>query len=68
MLEKEFWRSNVSSIHKLCFLNGLLYYVATSLVGKTVIFIGSLQHKMSTREDIKAYDRNMKTFRMIALF
>ncbi|CAM9907342.1 unnamed protein product [Ascophyllum nodosum] len=32
VLEKEFWRSNVSSIHKLCFLNGLLYYVATSLM------------------------------------
>lgn len=32
VMEKEFWRSNISSIHKLCFLNGMLYYMATALV------------------------------------
>lgn len=30
--EKEFWQSNISRIHKLCFLNGMLYYMATALV------------------------------------
>ncbi|CAN0508502.1 unnamed protein product, partial [Laminaria digitata] len=32
VLEKEFWESSISKIHKLCFLNGMLYYVATALV------------------------------------
>ncbi|CAM9337250.1 unnamed protein product [Ectocarpus fasciculatus] len=30
--EKEFWMSNISPRHKLCFLNGLLYYMATALL------------------------------------
>ena len=30
--EKGFWGSGISKIHKLCFLNGLLYYIATALV------------------------------------
>ncbi|CAM9907274.1 unnamed protein product, partial [Ascophyllum nodosum] len=32
VMEKEFWKSNISRVHKLCFLNGLLYYIATSLM------------------------------------
>ncbi|CAM9791095.1 unnamed protein product, partial [Scytosiphon promiscuus] len=30
--EKEFWQSGISKLHKLCFLNGMLYYMATALV------------------------------------
>lgn len=33
VLQGEFWRSDISKIHKLCFLNGLFYYLQTSLVG-----------------------------------
>lgn len=32
VLRKDFWRSNISSIHKICFLNGMLYYTATAVV------------------------------------
>eukprot|EP00903_Cladosiphon_okamuranus_P011009 g10398.t1 len=30
--ETGFWRSKISKIHKLCFLNGLMYYIATALM------------------------------------
>ncbi|CAM9226801.1 unnamed protein product [Ectocarpus sp. 6 AP-2014] len=30
--EKEFWTSNISKHHKLCFLNGLLHYMGTTLL------------------------------------
>ncbi|CAM9713813.1 unnamed protein product [Ectocarpus sp. 12 AP-2014] len=30
--EKEFWKSGISNLHKLCFLNGMLYYMATALL------------------------------------
>ncbi|CAN0266234.1 unnamed protein product [Ectocarpus fasciculatus] len=30
--EKEFWKSSISNLHKLCFLNGMLYYMATALL------------------------------------
>ncbi|CAM9197832.1 unnamed protein product, partial [Scytosiphon promiscuus] len=30
--KREFWRSDISNLHKLCFLNGMLYYVATALL------------------------------------
>ena len=32
VLQRDFWRSDISSIHKLCFFNGMLFYVATALV------------------------------------
>eukprot|EP00752_Nemacystus_decipiens_P002163 g2060.t1 len=32
LTEKGFWGSTISKIHKLCFLNGLLYYIATALL------------------------------------
>ncbi|CAM9131093.1 unnamed protein product [Ectocarpus sp. 12 AP-2014] len=30
--EKGFWTSNISKRHKLCFLNGMLYYMGTALL------------------------------------
>lgn len=30
--ERGFWSANLSAIHKVCFFNGLLYYIATALV------------------------------------
>lgn len=30
--EKEFWNSTISKSHKLCFLNGMLYYLASAMV------------------------------------
>eukprot|EP00903_Cladosiphon_okamuranus_P008151 g7850.t1 len=30
--EKGFWSANLSTIHKVCFFNGLLYYIATALL------------------------------------
>ncbi|CAN0407582.1 unnamed protein product, partial [Laminaria digitata] len=31
VLEDGFWSANISKLHKICFINGLLYYVATAL-------------------------------------
>lgn len=33
VLQGEFWRSDISRMHKLCFVNGMFYYVQTCLVG-----------------------------------
>lgn len=30
--EKGFWSANLSNLHKICFFNGLLYYIATAMV------------------------------------
>lgn len=32
VLEGEFWRSSISKMHKMCFVNGLFYYTQTALV------------------------------------
>lgn len=32
VLQKEFWRSDISKMHKLCFVNGMFYYLQTALV------------------------------------
>ncbi|CAM9997739.1 unnamed protein product, partial [Ectocarpus fasciculatus] len=36
VLQKDFWQSDISRIHKLCFFNGMLFYLATALF----IFLG----------------------------
>ncbi|CAM9352639.1 unnamed protein product [Scytosiphon promiscuus] len=36
VLQREFWQSDISSIHKLCFFNGMLFYLATALF----VFLG----------------------------
>lgn len=33
VLDWEFWRSSISKMHKMCFINGLFYYTQTALVG-----------------------------------
>ena len=33
VLEKDFWKSNLSFTQKLCFFNGMMYYISTALVG-----------------------------------
>ncbi|CAN0411851.1 unnamed protein product, partial [Ascophyllum nodosum] len=38
VMDKEFWRSHIPTIHKICFLNGLLYYTATALM----LFLGPM--------------------------
>lgn len=30
--DREFWKADLSTLHKVCFFNGLLYYIATALV------------------------------------
>lgn len=37
VLQRNFWRSDISSIHKLCFMNGMLFYLASALVGAAVL-------------------------------
>ena len=34
--QKGFWSAGLSVIHKVCFFNGLLYYIATSLVSASL--------------------------------
>eukprot|EP00752_Nemacystus_decipiens_P013327 g11801.t1 len=36
VLQRDFWRSDISSTHKLCFINGMLFYLASALF----IFLG----------------------------
>lgn len=43
--EKGFWGSNISKLHKLCFLNGLLYYLATSIV--SFLFVSPMMMYLS---------------------
>lgn len=31
--EPGFWNADLSALHKICFFNGLLYYIATAMVG-----------------------------------
>eukprot|EP00903_Cladosiphon_okamuranus_P011815 g11103.t1 len=38
ILERGFWQSDISSIHKLCFFNGMLFYLASALF----IFLGPM--------------------------
>lgn len=33
VLQAKFWQSDISRIHKLCFVNGMFYYIQTALVG-----------------------------------
>lgn len=35
--DKGFWKANLSVIHKVCFLNGLLYYIATAMVREELV-------------------------------
>ncbi|CAN0114863.1 unnamed protein product [Hapterophycus canaliculatus] len=30
--EPGFWSADLSALHKICFFNGLLYYIATAMV------------------------------------
>ncbi|CAM9620212.1 unnamed protein product [Ectocarpus sp. 6 AP-2014] len=38
VLQKEFWQSEISKTHKLCFFNGMLFYLATALF----VFLGPM--------------------------
>lgn len=42
VLEIDFWKSNISSIHKLAFINGLLYYVGSALVSSGLLCVSSM--------------------------
>ncbi len=58
VLQKEFWQSDIPSIHKLCFFNGMLYYLATALVStvlhSTVDFNISLLMGTKTALDVSS--------------